>query len=335
MEEKNKSKIYDIGIVPETTELTERLILPYSELNYCLNGLLFDRITLLIAPTNAGKSTLSSSFIKSAINQGYNVFGFFGEDGGAEARDRIFRQHLEFDKVNFEYTKYYTKDGEKTNSGEYILKHEKFEEVNQFYKGHLFIYNNNLLATKDSLIGAMEDARRNHDCRFFLIDNAEMFELEGDNENKSMKEFCIALRQYAISQKVHILLVCHIKKTERNICRPEIFDAKGTSSLTNIAKNIISLIRTDTLNPNTKEYKSLKQVVEMNGYKIEECDAIVEILKTKGRRNGMVGLKFNRISNSYYEATKYIETDEDDKPVIYAKETKFTELDVSEDQLPF
>ena len=332
-----ENKIYDIGIVPETTELTERIILPYNELNYCLNGLLLDRITLLIAPTNAGKSTLSSSFIKSAINQGYNVFGFFGEDGGAEARDRIFRQHLEFDKENFVYHTYVV-EGKKTNSGEYILQHDKFEEVNEFYKGHLFIYNNNLLATKDSMIAAMEDARVNHDCKFFLIDNAELFELEGDNENKSMKEFCIALRQYAISKKVHILLVCHIKKTERNICRPEIFDAKGTSSLTNIAKNIISLIRTDTLNPNTKEYKALKQVVELNGYKIEECDAIVEVLKTKGRRNGMIGLKFNRISNSYYEAKKYIENNEDDKPILYGKEQSlFTE--VSEDdpdwKLPF
>ena len=94
-------KYYDIGLVPETTELEERLILPYNELNYCLNGLLMNRITLLIAPTNSGKSCFSSSIIKSAINQGYNCFGFFGEDGGAEARDRIFRQHLEFDKENF------------------------------------------------------------------------------------------------------------------------------------------------------------------------------------------------------------------------------------------
>jgi GTPase SAR1 family protein len=328
---------YDIGVIPETTELAERIILPYNELNYCLNGLLMDRITLLIAPTNSGKSCFSSSIIKSAITQGYNVFGFFGEDGGAEARDRIFRQHLEFDKENFVYNQYSVGD-QKTNSGEYILQHDKFVEVNNFYKGHLFIYNNNLLATKDSLIGAMEEARQNNGCRLFLIDNAEMFELEGDNENKSMKEFCIALRQYAISKKVHILLVCHIKKTERNICRPEIFDAKGTSSLTNISKNIISLIRTDTLNPNTKEYKALKQVVEMNGYKIEECDAIIEVLKTKGRRNSMIGMRFNRISNSYFEATKYAQISNDTKPVLYAKPASpYTEIssDDSEYALPF
>lgn len=331
-------KYYDIGLVPETTELAERLILPYNEMNYCLNGLLMDRITLLIAPTNSGKSCFSSSIIKSAINQGYNCFGFFGEDGGAEARDRIFRQHLEFDKENFVYTPYMAGE-QKTNSGEYILQHDKFVEVNEFYKGRLFIYNNNLLATKDSLIGAMEEARVNNDCRLFLIDNAEMFELEGDNENKSMKEFCIALRQYAISKKVHILLVCHIKKTERNICRPEIFDAKGTSSLTNIAKNIISLIRTDTLNPNTKEYKALAQVLDLNGYKIDECDAIVEILKTKGRKNAMIGLGFNRISNSYYEVKKYNQSQEEDKPVLFApKQSIYEELQPIEDfdgQLPF
>ena len=331
-------KYYNIGDVPETTELTERLILPYNELNYCLNGLLFDRITLLVASTNAGKSTFSSSIIKSAISQGYNVFSFWGEDGGAEARDRIYRQHLEFDKENFVYTPYMLGD-QKTNSGEYILQHDKFVEVNNFYKDHLFIYNNNLDATKESMISAMEEARVAHNCKLFIIDNCDMFQLDSDNENKSMKEFCIALRQYAISKKVHILLVCHIKKTERNICRPEIFDAKGTSSLTNIAKNIISLVRTDTLNPNTKEYKAFKQVVELNGYNLEECDAVVEVLKTKGRKNGILTMNFNRISSSFYECKKSSQVKEEDKPVLYApQQSIYNELEPIEDfdgQLPF
>ena len=84
-----EQRYYDVGIVPETNKVQERIVLRYNELNYCLNGLLMDRITLLIAPTNAGKSCFSSSLIIDAINQGINTLLFAGEDGGAEARDRL------------------------------------------------------------------------------------------------------------------------------------------------------------------------------------------------------------------------------------------------------
>lgn len=313
---------YNSGIIPRTSAVSDRIILKYNELNYCLNGLILDRISLLIAPTNAGKSCFSSSLIIDAISQGVNTLLFAGEDGGAEARDRLYRQYIGSDKSNYEYIPY-TVNGKNTSAGENIIKDEKFKEANEFFKDKLFIYNNNISANKVNLIECMEKAYKEQNCRFFVLDNCEMFNLDDGyySENQAMKEICIALRQFAISKKCHILIISHIKKTERNICRPEIFDCKGTSSLTNIAKNIISLIRTDTINPNTKEYKELMKLVELNGYNPDECSAVVEILKTKGRKNAIISLGFNAISNSYYERRKVSEPSEsEEKPVLYAKQ---------------
>lgn len=312
---------YNSGIIPRTDTVTDRIVLKYNELNYCLNGLILDRISLLIAPTNAGKSCFSSSLIIDAISQGFNTLLFAGEDGGAEARDRLYRQYLGGDKSNYDYVPYVS-NGKHTNAGENIIKPEKFEQADKFFKDKLFIYNNNISASKVNLIECMEKAYNEQNCRFFVLDNCEMFNLDDGyySENQAMKDICIALRQFAISKKTHILIISHIKKTERNICRPEIFDCKGTSSLTNIAKNIISLIRVDTINPNTKEYKELMKLVELNGYEPNECSAIVEILKTKGRRNGIIALGFNSISNSYFERKKKNETiGEDSKPILYTE----------------
>lgn len=312
---------YNSGIIPQTNSVNDRIILKYNELNYCLNGLILDRITLLIAPTNAGKSCFSSSLIIDAISQGISTLLFAGEDGGAEARDRIYRQYLGGDKSNYDYVPY-VMNGKNTNAGENIIKPEKFQEANEFFKDKLYIYNNNISANKMNLIECMEKAYNEKNCKFFVLDNCEMFNLDDGyySENQAMKDICIALRQFAISKKTHILIISHIKKTERNICRPEIFDCKGTSSLTNIAKNIISLIRVDTINPNTKEYKELMKLVELNGYEPTECSAIVEILKTKGRKNAIISLGFNSISNSYYERRKKNEMQEqDEKPVLYTK----------------
>ena len=306
-----EQKYYDVGIVPEMDRLPERIILRYNELNYCLNGLLLDRITLLIAPTNAGKSCFSSSLIIDAIKQGYNTLLFAGEDGGAEARDRLYRQYLGNNKDNYEYIAYIDNNGKNSNAGENKIKHEKFLEAKKFFESHLFIYNNNISASKDALIGCLEEAYQKNNCRFIVLDNVDMFNLDDGyySENEALKDICIALRKFAINRKCHILIVSHIKKTERNICRPEIFDCKGTSSLTNVAKNILSIIRFDTLNPNTKEYKELVNLIELNGYNPSECSTIIEILKTKGRRNAIISMGFDLISNTFYERKKNINTD--------------------------
>lgn len=295
-----QSKYYNIGVIPETTTLAERFLSPFSTLNYLLNGFIFDRITLITSGTDNGKTTFCSQIIMEAMKSGYKCFGFFGEDGGAEARDRLFKQYLKFDKDNFEYVPY-KMNGKDTNCGEYLLKHEKFIEANRFFNDKLYIFNNNLPADKDNLIDTLEKARTEQGCKVFLLDNVEMFDLDSDNENKGIKEICIALRRYAITKKVHIIIVAHIRKTERNVLRPDIFDVKGTSALTNIAKNIVTIIRTDKLNKAIPEYKQFAKVLEQNNKDLYDSDAVVEVRKTKGRGLGFVCLKFNKISNSYYE----------------------------------
>lgn len=329
-----KLKYYDIGVIPETTTLTERITLPFKQLNYLLNGLLLDRITLLTSSTDSGKTTVSSQIIINAVKQGYNTFYFAGEDGGAEARDRLYKQYTEFDKSNFTYVPY-VQNGKQTNCGEYLLSHDKWLKANSFFTNKLFIFNNNLLANKQNLINTLESARLNDNCKFFVLDNVEMFDLDADNENASLKDMCIALRQWAISKKVHILIVAHIRKIERNICRPEIFDVKGSSALTNICKNIITIIRTDKLDKETKEYQSFARLLELNGFNLEECDSIMEVKKTKGRGLGFCGLKFNKYTQSYYEVeNKQVQTEEknigekEDKQLLYqlsAEEAKFVD----------
>lgn len=328
-------KYYDIGVVPETKTLAERFLSPFGSLNYLLNGFIFDRITLITSGTDNGKSTLCSQILIEAIRSGYKCFAFFGEDGSAEARDRMFRQYTKYDRSNFDYQPYYL-NGKETNCGEFLLRHDKFEEAQRFFSNNLYIFNNTLPADKDGIISTFEEARTNSGCRVFLLDNVEMFDLDSDNENKGIKEICIALRQYAITKKVHIIIVAHIKKTERNVLRPDIFDVKGTSALTNIAKNIVTIIRTDKLDRNLKEYKQFAKIIEQNGYTLDDSDAVIEVRKTKGRGLGFVCLKFNKVTNSYYECEKrgspFEPKAEPKKPVLYSQPSliEVTDEDLSD-----
>lgn len=320
---------YDIGIVPETTELTERIMLPWSTLNYLLNGLLLDRITLILSNSNSGKTTFSSQIIEYAIRMGYKTFYFAGEDGGAEARDRLFKQHTPFDKDNYKY-KPYKQFGKETNCGEYLLNHDKWEKAQEFFSGKLFLFNNNFPSDQDTMIETIDKARREQDCRLFVLDNVEVFQLDSDNENASLKSICKALRQYAISNKVHIIIISHIRKTERDVLRPTMFDAKGSNALTNISKNVISIIRTNTLDPTMKGYEQFNKLMELNNIKLNEIDCVVEVLKTKGRGAGFCPLKFNKYTQSYYEPEEWKKQNEEERK----QQILFTPVDTQQ-ELPF
>ena len=49
MDNKNITKIFDIGLVPRQETLAERFMFPFSQINYLLNGGCFDRVTLIVS----------------------------------------------------------------------------------------------------------------------------------------------------------------------------------------------------------------------------------------------------------------------------------------------
>lgn len=52
----NNFKMIDVGSLPRTTELAERFMYPFSQLNFLLNGGIFGRVVLISSFTNAGKA---------------------------------------------------------------------------------------------------------------------------------------------------------------------------------------------------------------------------------------------------------------------------------------
>ena len=59
-------------------------------------------------------------------------------------------------------------------------------------------------------------------------------------------------------------------------------------------------MRTDLLNDIDRS--EVESALINNNYRIDDCDAVVEVLKTKGNACKMVGLKYNKELKNYYEA---------------------------------
>lgn len=322
-------KIYDIGIIPRQTGLAERFMFPFSQLNFLLNGGKFDRVTLITSSTDNGKSTLASQILCSVIKQGYKACAFFGEDTAYESQDRIFKQFSRAEDMV--YVPYKVND-KNTNCGEWILSETAYQSAQEQFSGKLFLYNTNASTKVEEILDGFEQARTENGCRVFLLDNCEMFDTDTDNENKAMKDNILQIREYAINHKVHIILISHIRKLENGKILPNLDDVKGTSSIVNISKNVLIVVRMDKVDHESKEYKSLRKLIEINNYNLDEADSLVFVAKTKGRKLGFCCLKYNKQTNTYYECKKIDEKkDEPEKTQIIIKRPSLIPLNDDEE----
>lgn len=329
------AKIYDVGIIPKRTELGERFMFPFSQLNFLLNGGELDRVTLITSSTDNGKSTIASQILCEIIKQGYSACAFFGEDTPYESQDRIFKQALCGNANDIYYQPYFV-NGKSTNCGEWVLTEQAFEKARKMFEGKLFLYNTNSSSKVDDILAGFDDARLNHGCRVFLLDNCDQFDFSSDNENKAMRDIIIKIRDYAINNKVHIFLICHLRKLESGKILANLDDVKGTSSIVNISKNVIIVTRMDKIDHESKEYKSLKRVVELNNYDLDNADSLLYVAKTKGRKLGFVALKYNKKTNTYYECQKIDERREESEVsnIIVRKPVTLYDMD-DDDEIPF
>lgn len=305
--------IYNISDIKYTTEMAERFLFPFGQLNFLTNGAIFGRLLIIQSRTNEGKSVLASQILVEAIKQGYKCMADFGEDNGDEACSRIYKQFTPYEKNNYT-SRNYLQNGKPTNIWEYYLTEEKFNEARKFFDNKLFLYDIMKSPNMSNIVKALDEARLKG-CRIMLVDNLENVEAtNNETENEHYKDVAITLRNYAVKYNVYCILVCHTRKTERDVLVPAIEDIKGSSAVSNTGKEILTILRTDVMDKTSRAYKSLAKVVELNGYDIDECDGLLILQKTKGRKLGTIGLKYNCYVGTYYEA-KRTNTNESDKPI--------------------
>ena len=128
------------------------------------------------------------------------------------------------------------------------------------------------------------------------------------------------IAKFAINKKVHIHLVAHPRKIERFQTRLSLYDIAGSSNIVNKAYNIISILRVDTIQKDSKDYEKLQKELLNERYNIENVDTVLEVLKTKGERCGLVGLKYLKEIKTFIESDKMSNVEIEKK--IYKKDDK-------------
>lgn len=344
--------------IPYVRESRERVLTGFKDLDYFLKGI-EPGITELVGDTNTGKSLLTSSFIDKAIQQNYSVAVFAGEHTLSKYKMIVMQQNAkkgEFKLVPF-VDKYRIYDGkEETNIADWYVNDECEKRVNLKYKDKLFLYDvRKTERDVDTICEFIEYNYTQNKVRFFILDN--LMEIENNNENQFQEQTSIAtkLRNIAIKYQLFIILVMHTNKTSgTDGFRLTLKNAFGSSNITNKGYNVLFIYRKDqiiTFNKNDKVLDRFKRDCLKNGFDFEKCDSFIEIAKTKGNGNGVIGLMYDADNKIFRQAEKVSKTEADKLYKIYEQQTmeQSTSLDwdsannvsgeklipIDDDDLPF
>ena len=288
-----------------------RVLSEIRELDYNTKGFEMGCITIWTGFTNAGKTTVMTMLAKNTIEQGERIFFFNGEQTKEDFKNNLYIQTSQAKDLIYKQYK---------NSCVYdtFVKQEKVVLLDKIYGNKIFIYNNEAKRNIDTLLKAMEEIRQKEKIKVFFLDNFMQIDMSIDNVFQEQTRIMEKLRTFAINRKVHIHLVAHPRKIERFQTRLTLYDIAGSSNIVNKAYNIISIMRVDSLEKDSKDYERLEKELLKENYNIKNVDTVLEILKTKGERCGLVGLKYLPETKTYIESEKM--THEEAEKQKYKKE---------------
>lgn len=325
-------KYYPISMIPYERKSVERILTGFNDLDYFTKGLEVG-VTLLVANTNAGKSTFVQGVIARAIEQGYKVFSFAGEHTAQSFLQLLYHQNSK--KKDYVPIAYKNWKGEDTNIVDWYITEEREKAIKEKFDGKLFIYSNKAKRDIDTMIDAMRSCYEEQGARFFVIDN--MISIDNISSNVFAEQTAITekIRTFALNYKVIVLLVAHQRKNEKGSFLIDIQDVAGSQNISNKAYNVIAQYRTDMLNKDSKDYETLTRELAKCGFNIDKCDGVLSVIKTKGNSNGYVGLKYDSETKTYRQAEKISQTEADKIFKVRPKQgsIELTPIDDTDDEL--
>lgn len=320
--------IIDFSTIPYERKLEERALYPFGTLNFLTGGMELGEISIIAGETGSGKTTLVSMCVGEIIKHD-KCFCIYGESTIEKQAHAHYRQMTPYTDNEYTFVNYY-KDGVKTNVGKFFVSESAEQKIKDQTAKKLFYYDPKGGMDIDSIMQVMKIAYEKGGIKYFVIDNLMQISLDTNDEVREMKDNFEQLRRFVIDNKVHCIVLAHYRKSnDYGVFRRRLEEIAGTSAIGNKCATALNIMRLDNVDKESKYSKSFSKLLENNGYNFAECDAIIEVLKTRHNKLGFVGLKYNRKSNTYYESRKLNNNqEENEKSEVIATEIPITQLDV-------
>lgn len=280
------------NITQETPK--ERVYTKITDLDYLLKGLEYGYVYLWTGITNAGKTTLMAQLAKELLMTDHKIFYFSGEQTAKEFKNYLYVSMCNMTQID------YLKDPINEKIIDIIPKKTVQEYLNTLLKNKLYLYNNNISNHDiETMISVMEEAYR-IGIRIYFIDN--FMQLDDSELIEQQTRIMEHFKRFALKNNVIVNLVAHPRKIKDTV-RLSVMDVSGTQNIANKASSIITISRIDSIS-DSKEYEFIAKRLLSFGYQINKCDSYLEVVKTKGNGNGVIGLVYDKNLKIYKQAEK-------------------------------
>lgn len=249
-------------------------------------------VVVVTGKAGSGKSSLINQiFINETVNQGYDVFCYSGELDAKVLKSWI--------DLNLAGEENIIPSSDKAIR---VIKSEAKEEINKWYDGRVWVYDNVSNKAKD-IIETGINVTRKYGAKVWVIDNLMMLDLENDDKEGSIlqkqKEFMADLVRIAHTYNILIVLVIHPRKVSVNQSDLIVDDVSGSGNLVNLSQYVLSVKRISD-----KEKQGVEDKIHggyKKGFEPIPYDVSVEILKNRYTgKLGLAPLNFEYSSYRFY-----------------------------------
>lgn len=166
---------------------------------------------------------------------------------------------------------------------------EKYiDEMMSKWEGQLFLYDAEGETSPEKVLSVILYGAEKLGIKIFVIDSLMKVGIPEDDYN-AQKKFCNQLAVLSRDKDIHIFLVAHSRKTANELEAPEKFDVMGSSNITNLADNSISVFRNKQ-----KEIDLLHADTDHEELRLKpDCTINVNKQRHGDGWNGQIGLYFD------------------------------------------
>lgn len=217
------------------TDLTklEKVKTGQDELDRKIGGIYMSEVTVLSGSNSSGKSSWLNSLILNIIQQDYKVALWSGELRADILKSWI--QMVAAGSNNLRPSQF--------DQGRYYVPDNIGERIDTWLDGKFYLYNNAYGTKAEQILHDMEILLK-AGVKVFILDNLMTLDVnlfDGDKNNKQ-KELILRIKDFAMKNMVHIILVAHPRKSMAFLRKNDI---SGTADISNAVDNVFIMHRTN------------------------------------------------------------------------------------------
>ena len=234
----------------------EKLSYGIKFLDDALGGIMPVDLTLIGAPSGAGKTGFVTNLALANIRAGKKVHYIALEAYEGEIEDRIqyaILANIYFSDPNRKHARFNMRNWREGKLKHIHLQYMKeFNEQIECLKNLETFYYGKRFGIDDFIRNAflIED-----DTSLIIVDHVHYFDIDDENENRGMKSLIKEIRNVQFGIKKPIVLVSHLRKPEKRnaeLCA-DMYEFHGSSDLVKIATQVVTIGKGDMPKPGVFE----------------------------------------------------------------------------------